>query len=422
MRFGHRCLIHHAVTVLALGLLGAVAQAHEVDEAGAQPGFRPPSPHAAAFIDRVDTAQVLVLPTIVRRADRTAHSFASQQQIVAFLNDAGLGDARMGRHRIELGRPTQSSQWEMFQYAREEVAKAVGKWARDAEYAVVMEVLLPPGNQEVFGIEWYILDRQGRNAFSFLLNAHHQLFSEAGLSTRDTSEEARAKLVADATRVGLVALQAQLEQARACAEQMAANPPMAVSSGVLQGFEGGLPAGEDHHGVPLGFSTFSDGRSRVSIDVTNTHPPRAGEAAGNSVLQIDMDVTGWAGFVWLVPDAALETWRSQDWSAFDGVSFWLHGTGKGSALFVDVLDNRNPCSAGDDAERYVYEFTDDVAGWRQVQVRFQDMQRKEIGNGAPDDGLGLRRVHGWAFGAGPGAGQASWFIDDFALVPAAPRD
>jgi hypothetical protein len=76
-----------------------------------------------------------------------------------------------------------------------------------------MEILVP-GDNEVFGIEVYVLDRQGRSAFSFLLNSHHQLFVDAKLVAKNSSEEAREKMIGNATRVGLVALEAQIEQAR----------------------------------------------------------------------------------------------------------------------------------------------------------------------------------------------------------------
>ena len=403
------------VVTLCLAALASAVQAHEGGEAIPYPGFRPQSTHASEFVESLDSAQIAVLPTIVRTIKHTAHSFASQEQIVAFLNENDLGTATAVRKQIDPGIVQHRPQWEIFQNAMQSIAAALEGQGSDADYTLAMEVILAPGNQAVFGIECYVLDRQGRNAFSFLLNSHHKVFVEANLIARDSSEAARTRLIAAATRVGVTALKAQVDQAREGAAQMAANPPQSVAAGVLHDFESTLPAGRDPHGIPLGFSTFTDGQSAASIATTESHPPRTGEAADNSALRLDLDVKGWAGFVYLVEDVPAQTWQAQDWSAFDSFSFWLHGNKSGLGLFVDVLDNRNPRSTVDDAERYVYEFTDDFSGWKQVTVRFRDMVRKEIGNGAPNDGLGLSRVHGWGFGATATGGPTTYFIDDFEL-------
>jgi hypothetical protein len=50
--------------------------------------------------------------------------------------------------------------------------------------------------------------------------------------------------------------------------------------------------------------------------------------------------------------AAGNAWVSQDWSPYAGFDLWVHGTNSGTTLFLDVLDNRNPGSTKDDAERF----------------------------------------------------------------------
>lgn len=409
-----RTTLGRVVALLSFAIFGASAQAQQA-EPTTPPGFRPPSPHAEAFLESLDSARVVVLPTVVRGMDWIRYSPDSQQRIVDFLDETGLARAAAADRRIDLGVAPHKSQWDLFQGTMGTIAEALAGWRSDADYTLVMEVLLEPGNQVVFGIQTYILDREGRNAFSFLLNSHHEAFAAAHLVTEDETEQAEAAMIADATRLGVVALGAQIEAARECAAWMAANPPQAVPAGVFQDFEAGLPEARDPHGIPLGFSSFTDGESTVEISTTDAHPPREGEAPGNNALRIDLDVTGWAGFGYLVHDASTQSWRPQDWSAFDGLSFWMYGRNSGTRFFVDVMDNRNPCSTWDDAERYVYEFTDDFSGWKQVVVPFRDMVRKEIGNGAPDDGLGLSRVHGWAFGATGTDGPGTWYLDDVVL-------
>lgn len=70
-----------------------------------------------------------------------------------------------------------------------------------------------PGGQAVFGIEVYLMDPQGKSAFSFLLNSHHQMCAEAKLFARSSSEAARTNIIEEATRIGLLALTVQITQA-----------------------------------------------------------------------------------------------------------------------------------------------------------------------------------------------------------------
>ena len=72
----------------------------------------------------------------------------------------------------------------------------------------------------------------------------------------------------------------------------------------------------------------------------------------NNVLKMDLNVVSFAGFVHNFENAAVDTWVPQDWSAYEGISFWLYGNNSGTTMFVDVLDNRNPGSTRDDAERW----------------------------------------------------------------------
>ncbi len=77
------------------------------DEAGStisDPGFRPHSEYAPAFVKALPTAAVEVYPTIVRRLERTAVSFASQDRIVALLKDEIMVMAVAKNTRFDLGK------------------------------------------------------------------------------------------------------------------------------------------------------------------------------------------------------------------------------------------------------------------------------------------------------------------------------
>ena len=208
------------VAVLGFALT-LYASAHEPHVVIPDPGFRPECEQADEFLDAVDSATVAVYPTVVRRNSRTAHSFTSQQQVVAFINDHDLATAIPGKKRIDLGAlqgTTYGSQWELFNHDMEKIGATLLGQQPDAQYHLILEFVLPVSDGEIFGVHCYVLDTESRNAFSFLLNSHHQLFTDAELVAKGKSEEARAALMERATQAALSGLHAQIENARAALE------------------------------------------------------------------------------------------------------------------------------------------------------------------------------------------------------------
>ncbi len=200
------------------------------------------------------------------------------------------------------------------------------------------------------------------------------------------------------------------------------NEPLDVSGGpgggvVIDGFENGVaPAAPCAPSVPpLGFCTFNGAGSSVALSNPATPPAPVLDAVGtpNNVLQMDVDVTSFAGFIHGFTNGT--DWVPQDWSTSEGISFWLHGTGSGTAMFIDILDNRNAGSTTDDAERWTVAFTDDFTGWQLLEFPFAGFTRKEIGNGAPNDGLGLFEMHGWALGTLGTSGPRTFYVDQVSL-------
>lgn len=183
---------------------------------------------------------------------------------------------------------------------------------------------------------------------------------------------------------------------------------------VIEDFENGVapgtPCPPNTPTPDLGFCTFNGAGSTVSLSnpATPPAPVRAGAGSPNSVLQVDVDSTSFAGFIQGFP-------ATQDWSTSEGISFWMYGAGSGSQLFIDVLDNRNPGSTTDDAERWTVAFLDDFTGWQLLEFPFALFVRKEVGNGAPNDGLGLFQMHGYAVGTLGTGGVRSYYLDDVSL-------
>lgn len=195
-----------------------------------------------------------------------------------------------------------------------------------------------------------------------------------------------------------------------------AAPPLVVDD-----FESGLPTGVDGNGIGIGFQTFQDPNSSAAISTTTTPPaPVPGATSPNTVLQMDVSVVSYAGFTHAFSDNPPITWTTQDWSAYEGLQFYLYGNNSGTTLFVDVLDNRNPGSAKDDAERWSTNIVDNFSGWQLIQIPFTSLTRKEIGNGAPNDGLGLNEVHGWALGTTTTPSPQTYYVDDASLYGVAP--
>lgn len=191
---------------------------------------------------------------------------------------------------------------------------------------------------------------------------------------------------------------------------------------LIQDFENGLNAGTDGGGVRMGFSLFADtGTSTLASNTifTNSTPPDIlGKVGPNKVLQLDIDTSSFAGIVNLFTNASANTWLSQDWSGQRSISFWLYGTNSQTDLFFDIINNRNAGSTTDDAERFVYEFKDDFTGWQMVNIPFTQFIRKDIGNNAPNDGLDLSDIRGWALGSLATSGGLTLFMDDVTAVPA----
>ncbi len=116
------------------------------------------------------------------RFHKASHSTSSRDQVVAFLEANGLGTPQVKDVRFDMSEVGGNSQFDMFNSSMEIIGRQLGESVGDADYACVLEILLPPqrgSGIEVFGIHCFLLRSDGANAFSFLLNSHHQAFVDA---------------------------------------------------------------------------------------------------------------------------------------------------------------------------------------------------------------------------------------------------
>ncbi|MBV9789587.1 MAG: family 16 glycosylhydrolase, partial [Chloroflexi bacterium] len=190
---------------------------------------------------------------------------------------------------------------------------------------------------------------------------------------------------------------------------------------IVEDFTPPLPTGTDGNNVAIGFFTAQDGNSTTAFSATDTPPaPVPDVPTPNHVLKMDFTVSAYGVVIHNFENEAVNQWISQDWSAYAGVGMWIYGSNTGTDLFIDVIDNRNPGSTRDDAERFTVSFEDNFSGWQYKEFPFSSFIRKEIGNGAPNDGFTLSEVYGWAFGSLTTSGTRTFYIDNVTLYGTAP--
>ncbi len=172
--------------------------------------------------------------------------------------------------------------------------------------------------------------------------------------------------------------------------------------------------GRDEFNNAIGMAPWGDQTGNVTLSLAQM------QVAGveSSVLQIEYDIGAWGGFTHALTDG--EHWLSQDWTAHNALSFWLYGNSTGAAVQVEIFDNRNPNLPGDSAERWYYRIDDDYDGWQEFTIPFSSFQRRTDWQpgGAPNDGLGLDAVSGYALGFPAGTGAQTTYLDDVRLVTA----
>lgn len=203
-----------AVTLTALLCAGA-GLADESKEKLAVPGFRPESKLADEFVQAAPNATIAVFPAIVRTVEGTSYDPAAAERIATYIRKNALGAGETADLEFEPGE-AEGIQYRLFKKSMKGIGKQRDNYAGDADYLLVTEYLLSAtrsGGMAAGGIQCYILDRSGENAFSFLLNSHHKAFVEAGLRRSDASAESKAWLVDKCTGVAQEALKGQVAAA-----------------------------------------------------------------------------------------------------------------------------------------------------------------------------------------------------------------
>ena len=366
------------------------------------------------FFDSLGNTSLTVYPTYVKRhaiddsgkplgydSDDSGYDLVETERLANFIRCESLAEVTVSSEEVPLDRKWQRTQLGLWQASATAFGNYVVAHPINTEYAMMAEYLILA--DKVWAVHTYVVNARGEVVWLLHLNEHFDVFTNIDPRTPHDS----TNVLLDFLRTGWPSVPYVTRSADTGSPK--------IQAGVFDDFEAELPSGTDENGIPIGFSVFRGPESTVSISRATTHPPLPGERNGNNVLQLDMNVKDWAGFLHGFENVTVDTWTALDWSSLEGFRFWLYGNNSGAKLIVDVIDNRKACATYDDAERYRYEFTDDFSGWKQITVNFSDMVREEINNHAPNDGLGLNEVHGWGFGTA-NKGQATYYLDDFELL------
>jgi beta-glucosidase len=152
-----------------------------------------------------------------------------------------------------------------------------------------------------------------------------------------------------------------------------------------------------------GLFTFSDSAADVP-HLTGVNTPRPG-STGTQAMQLVANTPsgGYGGFSYNLPAA-------QDWSAYDGFSFWFKGTGTGHNLEFEIKDGG---ADGEHSELWNAHVLDDSTTWKFVTMPFSKFAKRTDfqPSGGPSDGhLDLTSMWGWAMNLV--SGTNSYLVDD----------
>ncbi|HZU57697.1 MAG TPA: carbohydrate binding domain-containing protein [Actinocrinis sp.] len=181
------------------------------------------------------------------------------------------------------------------------------------------------------------------------------------------------------------------------------NNPVPTDGAVatIDDFEGTVPFSSGNPGI---FTFSSDAASTPTLTQVAA-ADRPGAASGNHALQVAYKISGWGGF-------SHDLATAQDWSAYDGFSFWVKGTGSGQKVEFEV---KMGGADGEHAELWQSFFTDDVNGWKKVQIGFANLKKRADyqPSGAPNSAqISLTAMWGYAVNL-PGGSTNTLEFDDF---------
>jgi hypothetical protein len=368
------------------------------------------------FFSDVGKTSITLFPTYIKRmasnkngkplgydSANSGYSTIQAEQLSNFIQCECLAEVSLVTENVPLDKEWNLTQFGIWKKNLSAFSEYVKQNAIKTDYAAMAEYLII--HDRVWAVHTYVVDKLGVPVWGLHLNEHFAQFQQIQPHTP-----------ADATKVLHSFLQTGWPNTKSiCSHSYKRSPQKPDQAGVIYNFESVLPSGKNRSGVPLGFSTFNDGKSKVTFSTIKPSPSLPNKSKENHVLTIEADIKSWGGVVDVFTNENNEQWISRNWSKVNGISLWLYGNNSGTELYVHVLDNRKSCSTYDDAGRYGYTFKDNFSGWKQIKIPFIDMKKSNAYNRALDDGFTLTNISGWAFGVTKTEQPVTYHIDDVSL-------
>ena len=168
----------------------------------------------------------------------------------------------------------------------------------------------------------------------------------------------------------------------------------------IDDFEGTLPISSGNPGI----FTFSGDAASTPTLTQVAAADKPGAAADNHALSVGYTVTSYGGF-------SHDLATPQDWTAYDGLSFWVKGTNSGQQVEYEIKAGGPD---GENGQLWQGFFTDNVNGWQKVQIAFANLKKRTDyqpggapNNVAPD----LTKIWGYAVNL-PGGGATNTLLFD----------
>lgn len=161
------------------------------------------------FYNSLKEKGITIFPGVVRDDDGTTYDLASRDTIASLFQNRGVSSVQIADQGVDLGGVEGlNAQWALFERSMSLFSDYLKANAIDSGYALMPEYVVG-GTINV--IQCYILDSDGEDAFSFLLNSHQKLFTDAQQKIDEEGLESRDELVGKGSDVIIIALQHQLE-------------------------------------------------------------------------------------------------------------------------------------------------------------------------------------------------------------------
>ena len=193
--------------------LGAIKQSIGVELSSlnkyiGNPGFLVESDLNQVFINSYKESKFIIYPTITRAIDTTNWSELLSETFAQKLKRDENLDISLSKNLLNPGELIGAGQFEFFKNDMERLANEVRLKKEESDYFIIPEILFAPKSNEtlfVFGIHIFILNKDGENVFSFLLNSHHELFLDAKLYAYNPNESDLEELKQRCLDVGIKA-------------------------------------------------------------------------------------------------------------------------------------------------------------------------------------------------------------------------